>query len=112
MTRKMRHVMLDVRERSEIELTLAERVQLDRVVRTARGPVGERIAALLYPGVTTLVLDRGQYFFTTRSESRWKVVSGGVEITQEATWSAGESGTSRGDSAFLPLRQMLESPIQ
>jgi hypothetical protein len=83
MTRKVLHVTLDVRERSEIELTLAERVQLDRLVRTPRGPVGERLGALLHPGVTTLVLDRGQYFFTTLSDSRWRVVSGGVEIRQE-----------------------------
>ena len=95
MTRKVLHVTLDVRERSEIELTLAERVQLDRMVRTPRGPVGERIGALLHPGVTTLVLDQGQYAFTTLSDSRWKVVSGGVEIRQERRESCfSASGTS------------------
>ena len=97
MTRKVLHVTLDVRERSEIVLTLAERVQLDRLVRTPRGTVGERLGALLYPGVTTLVLDQGQYFFTTLSDSRWRVVSGGVEIRQERRESRlHASGTSGG----------------
>ena len=84
MKRKALHVTLDVHEPSEVELTLAERVQLDRVGRTPRTRIGERVGALLHPGVTRLVLHQGQYFFKTLSGGHLKVVYGGIDIIQDS----------------------------
>jgi len=78
MRRKPLHVMLDVREPSTVDLTVGEKVQLDRLVRSQHGHVAERRGALLTPGVTTLALEPGGYFFKTLADAHLKVVCGGV----------------------------------
>jgi len=84
MRKKPLHVMLDVREPSTIDLTVGEKVQLDRLVRSRHGHVAERRGDLLMPGVTTLALETGRYFFKTLSDAHLKVVRGGVDASELA----------------------------
>jgi hypothetical protein len=77
-------VCVDVREPSVVELTVHERVQIDHLRATAHGPVAERHGALLEPGVSTLALDPGQFFFKTMSDASLRVVCGGVAVTQSS----------------------------
>ena len=81
MRKKPLQVSLDVREPSVVELTVGEKVQLDRLAPAHHGYVAERHGALLEPGVATLSLESGYYFFKTLSDARLKVVRGGVNTT-------------------------------
>ena len=72
---------LHVREPSVVELTVGDTVQLDRLVPAQHGHVAQRHSDLLKPGVTTLLLEQGFYFFKTLSESNLRVVRGGVDAT-------------------------------
>jgi hypothetical protein len=78
MKRKPLHVSLHAREPSVVELTVGDRVQLDRLTRTPHGNVAERHGRLLGPGVATVALDPGCYFFKTLSDANLRVVTGGV----------------------------------
>jgi hypothetical protein len=78
MRRKALHVTLDVREPSTVDLTVAERVQLDRLVPSAGGLAAERRGELLRPGVNSVALEPGRYLFKTLSDAHLKVVCGGV----------------------------------
>ncbi len=78
MKRKPLHVGLRVDEPSVIEVTVGERVPLDRVTPSPHGYVAERHGCLLDPGVTTVALERGHYFFKTLSDTNLRVVRGGV----------------------------------
>lgn len=78
MKKKALQVIFDVEEPSVLELTVGERVQVDRLKPAHGGYVAERCGDLVGPGVTTLALGRGSYFFKTLSEARLKVVRGGV----------------------------------
>jgi hypothetical protein len=71
-------VTLDVREPSVVELTVGEKVQLDRLVPSDHGHVAERHGSLLDRGVATLSLEPGFYFFKTLSDANLKVIRGGV----------------------------------
>lgn len=79
MKKRALHVALHAREPSLVELTVSECVQLDRITPSPQGGVAERHGALLEPGVNTLALAQGHYFFKTLSEARLHVVRGGVE---------------------------------
>jgi len=81
MRKKALQVMLDVREPSIIELTVGERVQLDRVLPLHPGYVAERHGDLLERGVATLSLDPGTYYFKTLSDANLKVIRGGVDTS-------------------------------
>jgi hypothetical protein len=81
MRKKALQVGLDVREPSVVELTVEEKVQLDRLAPSHHGYVAERHGALLEPGVAMLSLAPGFYFFKTLSDARLKVVRGGVNTT-------------------------------
>ncbi len=83
MKKKALGVTLQVHEPSTVELTVGDKVQLDRLVARGHGQghVAERCGDLLVPGTTTLVLDQGFYFFKTLSDANLKVVRGGVEAT-------------------------------
>lgn len=72
-------VSLDVREPSVVELTVGDRVQLDRLTASKRGYLAERHGALVTPGVTRLALSPGNYFFKTLGDANLRVVTGGVE---------------------------------
>jgi hypothetical protein len=72
-------VTLDVREPSVVELTVGDKVQVDRLGPSPRGYLAERHGSLLGPGVAQIALDRGFYFFKTLSAANLKVVRGGVE---------------------------------
>jgi hypothetical protein len=76
--RKPLHVSLHAREPSIVELTVGDRVQLDRVIPSPRGYVAERHGRLLGPGVATVALPPGHYFFKTLSDANLRVVTGGV----------------------------------
>jgi len=78
MRKKALHVTLNVREPSTVDLTVAERVQLDRLVPSGAGYVAERCGGVLQPGVRTVALEPGRYFFKTLSDAHLKVVCGGV----------------------------------
>ena len=78
MRKKALHVTLNIREPSMVNLTVAEKVQLDRLVPSRTGHVAERRGDLLKPGSTTLVLEPGLYFFKTLADAHLKVVCGGV----------------------------------
>lgn len=77
--KKTLHVTLDVHQPSVVELTVGDRVQLDRIVPSERGAIAERRGDLLGPGATTLSLEKGRYSFRTLSDANLKVVCGGVE---------------------------------
>jgi hypothetical protein len=74
-------VSLHAREPSVVELTVAERVQLDRLHPSTQGYLAERHGSLLEPGMTTLTLAEGHYFFKTLSDVHLKVVRGGVDTS-------------------------------
>jgi len=80
MRKKALHVTLNVREPSTVDLTVAERVQLDRLVPSGAGYAAERCGGVLQPGVRTVALEPGRYFFKTLSDAHLKVVCGGVDI--------------------------------
>jgi hypothetical protein len=81
MKRKPLQVSLQVKRPSVVELTVGDKVQLDRLAPASHGYVAERHGDLIEPGVTTLRLDQGCYFFKTMSEAHLRVVQGGVETT-------------------------------
>jgi hypothetical protein len=54
---------------------------VDRLTPSSRGYVAERHGALLSPGIATLNLEQGFYFFKTLSDASLKVVQGGVDAT-------------------------------
>ena len=78
MKRKPLQVSLHAREPSVVELTVGDRVQLDRVFPSQHGYLAERHGRLLDPGVTTVALPPGHYFFKTLSDANLRVVTGGV----------------------------------
>jgi hypothetical protein len=84
MRKRPLQVTLDVREPSVVELTVGDRVQLDRLTRCDDRQVPERHGSLLQPGLTTLALEPGSYFFKTLSDAHLKVVRGGLD-TREVT---------------------------
>ena len=87
MKRKPLHVSLHAREPSVVELTVGDRVQIDRLTPAARGYLAERHGRLLTPGTTTLALEPGHYFFKSLSDANLRVVTGGVaaRIAEEET---------------------------
>jgi hypothetical protein len=76
--RKPLQVSLHVREPSVVQLTVGDRIQLDRLAPAPRGYLAERHGRLLDPGVTTVALAPGHYFFKTLSDAHLRVVTGGV----------------------------------
>ena len=78
MRKKPLQVTLEVLEPSVVELTVGDRVRLDRLTRAEHGYVAERRGGVLAPGRATLPLEPGYYFFKTLSDASLKVVSGGV----------------------------------
>jgi hypothetical protein len=78
MKKKPLQVNLHAREPSVIELKLGDRVQLDRLTPSPHGYLAERHGRLLDPGVTTVALEPGHYFFKTLSDTHLRVVTGGV----------------------------------
>lgn len=78
MRKRALQVTLEAREPSTIELTVGDRVQLDRLTPSPSGHLAERHGGLLEPGTTTLHLERGLYFFKTLSDADLRVVCGGV----------------------------------
>lgn len=78
MRRRALRVAFHARESSVVELTLGDRVQLDRVIPTPHGCLAERHGLLLEPGVHTVALPPGHYFFQTLSDAHLRVVAGGV----------------------------------
>jgi len=83
MKRRPLQVSLQAREPSVVELTLGDRVQLDRVTPSQHGYVADRHGRLLEPGVTRLALPPGHFFFKTLSDAHLRVVTGGV-VTRTA----------------------------
>lgn len=86
MKRKPLHVSLHATEPSVVEVTVGDRVQLDRLTPSPGGDLPERHGRLLDPGVTTVALAPGRYFFRTLSDAHLRVVTGGITagITQNA----------------------------
>ncbi|HEX3475317.1 MAG TPA: hypothetical protein VHT91_09865 [Kofleriaceae bacterium] len=78
MKRKPLQVNLHAREPSVVELTVGDRVQLDRLTPSPHGHVAERYGRLLDPGMTTVALEPGHYLFRTLSDANLRVVTGGV----------------------------------
>jgi hypothetical protein len=76
--RKPLQVSLHAREPSVVEVTVGDRVQLDRLTPSRNGYVAERHGGLLTPGVTSVALEPGHYFFKTLSDANLRVVTGGV----------------------------------
>jgi hypothetical protein len=76
--RKPLQVSLHAREPSVVEVTVGDRVQLDRLTPSPQGYLAERHGRLLDPGVTTVALEPGHYFFKTLSDANLRVVRGGV----------------------------------
>jgi hypothetical protein len=91
---------MHVHEPSVLELTIEDHVQLDQLTPCLRGYVAQRHGALLHPGVATLALGRGFYFFKTASNANLKVVRGGIDVV-----TASSLPSSRG------VQAAAESPI-
>jgi hypothetical protein len=72
------HVSLHARESSVVEVTVGDRVQLDRLTQSPHGYLAERLGRLLDPGITSVALEPGYYFFKTLSDAHLRVVTGGV----------------------------------
>jgi hypothetical protein len=81
MKKRALQVSLHAHELSVVELTVGERVQFDRLQPSQHGYVAERHGSLLEPGVTTLTLAQGHYFFKTLADVNLKVVRGGVDTS-------------------------------
>lgn len=79
MRKRALRVALHAREPSLVELTVSERVQLDRITPSPHGDIAERHGALLEPGVNTLALAQGHYFFKTLSDAHLHIVRGGID---------------------------------
>lgn len=73
-------VTLRAREPSIVELTVDEKVQIDRVIASSGTSIAERHGPLLAPGRTRLALDPGVYCFKTLSPANLRVVRGGVDV--------------------------------
>jgi hypothetical protein len=99
MRKRTLQVTLDVREPSVVELRVGDRVQLDRLVRRHDGWLPRRHGNLLQPGVATLALEPGRYFFKTLSDAHLEVVRGGVGTVVAA------------DDPKNPLPPPLSSPV-
>ena len=84
MKRRPLQVALHVQEPSTIEITVSERVQLDRLTPSARGSIPERHGGLFGPGKTVLALAEGHYCFKTLSDASLHVVRGGVDVERVA----------------------------
>lgn len=78
MKRRALRVAIHARESSVVELTVGDRVQLDRVIPSPHGHLAERHGRLLDPGATTVALEPGHYVFKTLSDAHLRVVTGGV----------------------------------
>lgn len=81
MKKQALQVTLDVREPSVVELTVGDKVQLDRLTPSSNGCVARRHGNLLEAGVATLALAPGFYYFRTLSDANLKVVRGGVNTS-------------------------------
>src|SRR5262245_51681529 len=82
MTKKALTVVLDVREPSNVQLTLGDKVQLDRLIAARGSHMAERAGGLIGPGVAALALGPGLYTFRTLSDADLRVVSGGDEAIE------------------------------
>ena len=89
MKKKPLRVSLHARESSVVELTVRDCVQLDRLIPSQHGYLAERHGRLLDPGVNTVALPPGHYYFKTLSDANLRVVTGGV--------SAGITAHDKGD---------------
>ena len=78
-------ICLHACEPSVVELTVGDRVQLDRLIPSPRGYLAERHGRLLGPGVTTVAVPPGHYFFKTLSDAKLRVVTGGVPPASSRT---------------------------
>ena len=78
MKRKPLQVSIHAREPSIVEVTVGDRVQLDRLTPSPHGYLAERLGRLLDPGVNTVALPPGHYCFKTLSDAHLRVVTGGV----------------------------------
>jgi hypothetical protein len=78
MKRNPLRVSIHAREPSVVEVTVGDRVQLDRLTPSPHGYLAERLGRLLDPGSTTVALEPGYYFFKTLSDANLRVVTGGV----------------------------------
>jgi hypothetical protein len=78
MKRNPLQVSIHAREPSIVEVTVGDRVQLDRLTPSPHGYLAERLGRLLDPGSTTVALEPGTYFFKTLSDAHLRVVTGGV----------------------------------
>ena len=78
MKRRPLQVSIHAREPSVVEVTVGDRVQLDRLTPSPHGYLAERLGRLLDPGVNTVALPPGHYFFKTLSDAHLRTVTGGV----------------------------------
>lgn len=70
---------------SVVELTVAEAVQMDRLMPTSEGYVADIRGELLIPGTTTLTLERGVYCFETVREAHLRIIHGDVDAVTTTT---------------------------
>ena len=102
MKKKPLRVSLHARESSVVELTVGDRVQLDRVTPSPRGYIAERHGRLLDPGTTTVALQPGHYFFKTLSDANLRVVTGGLVASTEVETKDSPPDQPKGGAPPLP----------
>jgi hypothetical protein len=76
-------VTIDVREPSVVELTVNEKIQIDRLRAAGTTVVAERHGALVAAGTSTLTLDPGRFAFKTMSDAHLRVVHGGAHVAAQ-----------------------------
>jgi hypothetical protein len=79
MKKRPLQVSLQVKQPSVVEVTVGDRVQLDRLLTAPDGFLAERHSELLVPGVTTLLLAKGHYFFKTLSPVQLRMIHGSAD---------------------------------
>jgi hypothetical protein len=105
MKKKPLQVSIHAREPSVVEVTVGDRVQLDRLMPSPHGDLAERLGRLLDPGVNTVALPPGHYCFKTLSDAHLRVVTGGVATgiaTDTKNGAPDPPGVNRGTSLPAP----------
>jgi hypothetical protein len=123
MKKRRLQVSLQVTRPSVVELTVGDKVQLDRLSPSPSSPspcfLAERHGGLIGPGLTTLHLEQGFYYFKTLTEAHLKVISGGISASitgddPKDPWPP-PSATPRGDepageAPALVVEHVQETP--
>jgi hypothetical protein len=78
MKKRTLQVTLRADEASVIELTVGDRIQLDRIESSPNGTIAKQHGDLIGPGTANIALEPGNYLFRTLTDANLRVVTGSV----------------------------------